>query len=137
MVITELLHASLLVSDLDRARDFYEGLLGLAPMPERPDLGFAGVWYRVGQGQIHLLALPNPDPVAGRPEHGGRDRHVALAVADFTALRQQLDAAGMAYTLSRSGRAALFVRDPDGNALELISLSQLIEGEGHKPADAQ
>jgi glyoxylase I family protein len=31
-----------------------------------------------------------------------------------------LDGARIAYTLSRSGRAALFCRDPDGNALEFI-----------------
>jgi glyoxylase I family protein len=31
-----------------------------------------------------------------------------------------LDAAGIGYTLSRSGRRALFCRDPDQNALEFI-----------------
>ncbi len=118
--IVSLLHASLLVADLDRARAFYEGLLGLSPSPARPEMSFAGVWYDVGRGQIHLINLPNPDPVSGRPEHGGRDRHTALGVADWEALKARLDGAGVAYTLSRSGRRALFVRDPDGNALELV-----------------
>lgn len=121
--ITRLLHASLLVSDLERARDFYEGLLGLKPSSARPQLDFAGVWYDIGSAQIHLLALPSPDPVAGRPEHGGRDRHLALAVGDWDALRLELDRRGIAYTLSRSGRKALFVRDPDGNALELVEMN--------------
>lgn len=115
-----LLHASLLVDDLVRARAFYEGVLGLLPNPARPALNFDGVWYDVGAGQIHLINLPNPDPVMGRPEHGGRDRHTALAVRDLASLRARLDAAGLPYTLSRSGRAALFVRDPDGNTLELL-----------------
>ena len=80
-----MLHAALLVSDLARARGFYEDVLGLSARPDRPDLGFDGVWYDVGGGaQIHLLRLDNPDPVTGRPEHGGRDRHVALAVAGWT-----------------------------------------------------
>jgi len=35
-------------------------------------------------------------------------------------LAGRLDAAGISYTPSRSGRAALFCRDPDGNALEFI-----------------
>ncbi len=117
-----LLHASLLVADLAKSRAFYEGVLGLAPSPDRPDLGYPGVWYDIGAQQIHLLALPNPDPVEGRPAHGGRDRHVALAVDDLAALRAALEAAGIAYTLSRSGRAALFCRDPDGNALEFIEV---------------
>ncbi len=119
--LVSLLHASLMVADLARARTFYEGVLGLVPNPARPDLSFPGVWYDIGDSQIHLINLPNPDPVAGRPEHGGRDRHTALAVRDFAALRARLDAAGLVYTLSRSGRAALFVRDPDGNALELVA----------------
>lgn len=118
--IVALLHASLLVSDLARARAFYEGVLGLSPSPSRPELNFDGVWYDVGAGQIHLICLPSPDPVVGRPEHGGRDRHTALGVAGWEALRARLDQVGLPYTLSRSGRHALFVRDPDGNALELI-----------------
>lgn len=120
--LTEWLHASLLVADLSAARAFYEGVLGLTPDAQRPDLGFDGVWYAVGTGAIHLLALPNPDPVTGRPEHGGRDRHVALGVSGWAELRARLEAAGIPYTLSRSGRPALFVRDPDGNALELVAI---------------
>ena len=118
--LTALLHASLLIADLDRSRAFYEGVLGLAPSPARPDLGFPGVWYDVGAAQIHLICQPNPDLITGRPEHGGRDRHTALAVDDWEGLKAGLEAAGLTYTLSRSGRCALFVRDPDGNALELV-----------------
>lgn len=120
--IVSLLHASLLVANVDRARAFYEGVLGLVPSPARPVMGFEGVWYDLGGAQIHLICQPNPDPVSGRPEHGGRDRHTALGVRDWAGLRARLDTAGLAYTLSRSGRRALFVRDPDGNALELVSL---------------
>lgn len=29
---------------------------------------------------IHLMELPNPDPMEGRPEHGGRDRHVCVGL---------------------------------------------------------
>lgn len=70
--------------------------------------------------QIHLMELPNPDPVDGRPEHGGRDRHVAFTIADLQPLKGRLDGAGVTYTMSKSGRAALFCRDLDGNAFEVI-----------------
>jgi len=112
-------HASLLVADLDRALAFYCGVLGLERLP-RPALDFDGAWLAAGRQQIHLLALPSPDPVDGRPVHGGRDRHLALELHGLTALRRRLEAAGVPYRLSRSGRAALFCRDPDGNALEFL-----------------
>jgi glyoxylase I family protein len=113
-------HVSLIVADTARALDFYQGILGLELDPERPDLSFPGAWLWVGDQQIHLLELPNPDPVAGRPQHGGRDRHLAMRVSGLDETRVRLESAGLAYTLSRSGRCALFCRDPDGNALELI-----------------
>lgn len=120
MNIHGVLHISVLVSDLGRALEFYEGVLGLRRSDARPEMDFAGAWLGVGAQDIHLLVLPNPDPVEGRPEHGGRDRHVALAVASLEPVRAALDAAAVRYTLSRSGRRALFCRDPDGNALELV-----------------
>jgi glyoxylase I family protein len=113
-------HASLMVSDLERARHFYEGILGLVPSSRRPRMDFDGVWYEIGEQQIHLLALPSPEFGLPKPEHGGRDRHVALRVADLEAIKADLERAGISYTLSRSGRPALFCRDPDGNAFELI-----------------
>lgn len=119
-LIAHLLHASLLVEDLARARAFYEGVLGLSVSPNRPEMRFAGVWYDIGACQIHLLCLPNPEAGLARPGHGGRDRHIALAVTNLAQLKAHLDNAHVAYTLSQSGRPALFCRDPDGNALELV-----------------
>lgn len=113
-------HVSLIVADTARALDFYQGVLGLEVDPTRPDLGYPGAWLQIQSQQIHLLQLPNPDPVDGRPSQGGRDRHVALAIRDLQSLMARLAAAEIPYTLSRSGRRALFCRDPDGNALEFI-----------------
>lgn len=113
-------HASIVVRELDGALNFYIGVLGLKVDPRRPDLGYPGAWLNVGGQQIHLLQLPNPDPTAGRPPHVGRDRHTALTVTDLDALARRLDESGVSYTRSRSGRRALFCRDPDGNGLEII-----------------
>lgn len=112
-------HASLIVSDTEQSLLFYRDVLGMLPT-ERPNLGFPGAWLQIGQQQIHLLELDNPDPTTGRPAHGGRDRHVAMHVDSITALREDLEQAGVGFTLSISGRKALFCRDRDGNALEFI-----------------
>ena len=118
--ILSLHHVSVIVADTERALRFYRDTLDLAVEPARPDLGYPGAWLAVGGQQIHLLELPNPDPVTGRPEHGGRDRHCAFTIRNLTDLRARRDAAAVPYTLSKSGRRALFCRDPDGNALEFI-----------------
>lgn len=118
--LQSILHASFIVSDLDASTNFYTQVLGLSINTGRPDLGYPGVWLDVGSQQLHLMQLPNPDSSEGRPAHGGRDRHVAFAVTDLNELCQRLDKLGMAYTLSKSGRRAMFCRDPDGNALEFI-----------------
>lgn len=124
--MTEILalhHVSVLVANTARALRFYHELLGFDLDPDRPDLGYPGAWLRIGGQQLHLLELPNPDPVAGRPAHGGRDRHCAFSIRDLDGLRRRLEADGVACTSSRSGRRALFCRDPDGNALEFIEAS--------------
>ncbi len=112
-------HASLVVSDTNASLKLYRDVLGLEQI-ERPDLGFPGAWLKLGEQQIHLLELPNTDPTTGRPAHGGRDRHVALSTLNVDAVRADLDAAGIKYTLSISGRRALFCRDLDGNAIEIL-----------------
>ncbi|EGW22828.1 VOC family protein [Methylobacter tundripaludum] len=112
-------HASLIVADTVASLTFYCDVLGMQ-QTDRPDLGFPGAWLQLGAQQIHLLELENPDPATGRPEHGGRDRHIALSVQELAPVREVLDKNGIAYTLSKSGRQALFCRDPDGNALEIL-----------------
>ncbi|HAJ92451.1 MAG TPA: glyoxalase [Gammaproteobacteria bacterium] len=120
--IVSINHVSLLVADTARALDFYQGLLGLEIYASRPELDFPGAWLTVGAGQIHLLELPATNRQAALPEHGGRDQHVAMNVTDLDAVVAALAAAGIGYTLSRSGRRALFCRDPDGNVVELVEV---------------
>lgn len=115
-------HVSLLVSDTARALGFYHDLLGIPLDTSRPALGFPGAFLRLGKVQIHLLELAADGPPGVRPEHAGRDRHLALDIADLDTALAALDAAGIEYTLSRSGRRALFCRDPDGNGIELLEL---------------
>ena len=113
-------HCSLIVADTGKALEFYKGILGLEVDDSRPDLGYPGAWLQMANGQIHLLELPNPDSAENRPEHGGRDRHLALQVSDLTMIIAKLEDKGIMYSRSKSGRAALFCRDFDANAIELV-----------------
>jgi glyoxylase I family protein len=113
-------HCSLIVANTDKALEFYKDILGLKVDESRPDLGYPGAWLQLANSQIHLLELPNPDPLDNRPAHGGRDRHLALQVTDLNNVVQRLEQAGISYSKSKSGRAALFCRDFDENAIELV-----------------
>ncbi|KAL0015006.1 hypothetical protein SO802_002075 [Lithocarpus litseifolius] len=117
-------HVGILCENLERSIDFYQNILGLEINEARPDdkLPYRGAWLWVGSEMIHLMELPNPDPLTGRPEHGGRDRHTCIAIRDVSKLKAILDKAGIPYTLSRSGRPAIFTRDPDANALEFTQV---------------
>jgi len=117
-------HVALLCENLERSLNFYQNLLGLAINPDRPDakLPYRGAWLWIGNDDmIHLMELPNPDPAEGRPEHGGRDRHFCIATDDIKPLVEKLEAAGVEYTMSMSGRPAVFFRDPDMNCLEVVA----------------
>lgn len=113
-------HVSLLVTDTPTAVAFYTDVLGATPLA-RPALGFPGAWLSLNGLVLHLLELPNPDPTQNRPAHGGRDRHIALAVADTAPIAAALTARGLPFTRSQSGRDALFFRDSDGNGWELVA----------------
>jgi len=113
-------HTSYIVADINQSKHFYHTILGLEIDTSRPDLSFDGLWLNINESQqIHLLLVDNPDPLE-RPKHGGRDRHTAFRVKQLSIIQTNLDKHGIAYTLSKSGRQALFCRDPDGNTLEIM-----------------
>ena len=119
-LVTAIDHCSLIVADTSKALEFYTNILGLLVDQSRPDLGYPGAWLQVANSQIHLLEVPNPDSMENRPEHGGRDHHIALQVTDLQEIIRRLEQENITYSQSKSGRAALFFRDLDGNAIELV-----------------
>uniref|UniRef100_A0A0E0LHE1 VOC domain-containing protein n=1 Tax=Oryza punctata TaxID=4537 RepID=A0A0E0LHE1_ORYPU len=101
-------HVGILCENLERSMAFYKDLLGAMSLkltvdqsglkvnPARPTdkLPYRGAWLWVGSEMIHLMELPNPDPLTGRPEHGGRDRHTCIAIKDVLKLKEIFDKAG-------------------------------------------
>lgn len=121
MQITQSLHAALLVSNLSWAEHFYGTVLGLSKIDRV--LKFPGAWYQVGGFQIHLIATPTVPKDQVDTEKWGRNRHLAFAVADLEAAKAQLLSFNCPFQTSASGRAALFIQDPDGNTIELSELT--------------
>ena len=120
MHIRRLAHVSLRIADLDRSRAFYEGLLGLPAAP-RPELGFPGAWYAVAGAQVHLIQhqIQHQGGFEGIDPTGP---HFAVEVESLAAVKQTLDARGVPYLAF--GDMQLWIRDPDGNVVELCEASR-------------
>jgi catechol 2,3-dioxygenase-like lactoylglutathione lyase family enzyme len=118
--IVELNHVALLVGDVGRSCEFYQGVLGLAPMA-RPAFDFPGAWFRLGAVQeLHLIGGTPGSPVPGQP----RGNHFALRVEDLEAWRQHLHPLGLIVrgpVRRPDGAMQIFVRDPDGHVVELFT----------------
>lgn len=117
-------HVAVIVRSMERSMDFYHRMLGLPVNPDRPNdkLPYHGAWLMMGSEMLHLMELPNPDPddLEFRPAHGGKDRHFCIGVRNLRPLTDALTHENIPYTASRSGRPAIFFRDPDCNTIEVV-----------------
>jgi catechol 2,3-dioxygenase-like lactoylglutathione lyase family enzyme len=114
-------HVALCVTDLERAKRFYGGVLGLEEL-ERPPFDFPGAWYALGDRQLHLLVHTSPRTLRGTTEIDSRDGHLALRVADYDETVKHLRANGVEVLERRTNVtpwSQLYVTDPDGNVIEL------------------
>ena len=110
------------VSDMDRARGFYEGKLGL----RGADSADGGVDYECGEGTgIHVFPSPAFKGATGATMLGWALDDLAGAVDDLTArgVEFEHDDEGDFKTDEKGilGGAVAWMKDPDGN---LIALNQ-------------
>lgn len=101
----------------EQARQFYGGLLGLPEISVPATLSDLNlVWFRLGDTELHLF---NEPLIADRSA-----RHFCVAVEDVEALRDHLEAAGVAVVGATPipGRPRYFCRDPFGNLIEFTTL---------------
>ncbi len=117
MQIIEYFHTALLVTDLQKAEDFYSNVLGLTKIDRT--LNYPGTWYQIGNFQLHLIVDSFISTDIHNPQKLGRNPHLAFKVADLEAAKTQLIACNCFIQSSASGRAALFTKDPDNNIIEL------------------
>jgi len=119
-------HVGLRVRNLETTRSFYE-LLGfvflMGPVGPEP---IAVMEHPSGVNINFILnAAPGSSPeniLMDVPDKHPGFTHVALEVEDLEAVRQQLDDHQIAITGTGGlpdGTAFIFIRDPDGNVIEL------------------
>ena len=116
MTVTEIAFTGYPVTDLKRARQFYEVTLGLKPTKVFGDENTAWVEYDIGPG---TLSIGNGAP-DWKPSPGGGS--VGLEVDDFDSAISQLKQNGAPFRLEPIEtpvcRMAV-VADPDGNSITI------------------
>ena len=126
MPLNALNHYTLRPVDLERTKDFYTNVLGL-PIGYRPPLGFPGYWLYCGEvPTVHLIGDRDPSREVGLPDRHtqptGLLDHIAFACTGLAAMQASLTQHGVAYEtriIPRDRQTQLFLRDPDGLAVEL------------------
>jgi len=113
--VTYLDHVSVIITDVERSRRFYREVLGLREVPPPPTFDFVVVWFDLGGGQfLHLLLKAERDTIS--------PRHFALGVTDAVAARERcrMNDLTIDETVRIPNADRFFIRDPDGNRIELI-----------------
>ena len=114
MKVTEIAFSTYPVTDMARARAFYEGVLGLT-VTMNHDMGESGHWieYDVGPGTLGLGRYDGWKPTSDGCT-------VGLEVEDFEAAIAKLQAANVPFKMGPFETPVcrmVIVLDPDGNSL--------------------
>jgi catechol 2,3-dioxygenase-like lactoylglutathione lyase family enzyme len=117
MQFSHIQHCSVVVQDLERSAEFYRDVLGLTEIAIPSTFKPAGLkvrWFRLGSQQIHILLGAEKQPLS--------QGHMALEVDDAQAARSWMKEKGIDIqeTILIPGADRFFLRDPDGNLIEII-----------------
>jgi catechol 2,3-dioxygenase-like lactoylglutathione lyase family enzyme len=126
--VTAFDHVTIICADLEATRKFYVGVLGMTEVP-RPNFGFPGLWFQVGNVQIHAT---QQSPQAGHAGWGDRDacvtsrgHHIAFAVDDVMKALDIVQELGLrvasALQQRPDGFKQVYLYDPDDHVVEIVS----------------
>ena len=117
-------HVAIIVSDYQRAREFYVEKLGFPVLREnfREERGDWKLDLQFGDGELEIFAIPGAPARPSYPEARGL-RHLAFRVEDVEEAVRELEARGIPCEPIRwdpySEKRMTFFHDPDGLPLEL------------------
>ncbi len=122
-------HVAICVSDQERAHKFYTEVMGFEVL-DRPDFGFPGGWYVVGNMQLHLMEAD--EVLQENGAFGGIGHHFAVHIPTdsfhetFEAIKERGAEVAMEPSQRDSdGIWAAFVKDTEGNVIELTDLGPM------------
>ncbi|TKH22150.1 lactoylglutathione lyase [Bacillus wiedmannii] len=105
------------VKNLKETLYFYEGILGITPSSERPQLDITGVWYDTDSTRISFVM---------NRSLGGREKRVTdsvdvltFSISNIENVKKRLVFYKIAYTENKSEKS-IVVQDPDGYKLQVV-----------------
>lgn len=130
-------HVGVCVGDLERAERFYVEALGFTRLrdlrpPDQitgkllavpPPVGLTAVYLGCGEFVLELLHFDREgnDPARGRSFTEPGLTHISMGVEDLPGMLERVVAHGGAVLRETDVGAAILVRDPDGQIVELVS----------------
>jgi catechol 2,3-dioxygenase-like lactoylglutathione lyase family enzyme len=111
-------HITYNVTDLNRALRFWVDVLGVKQIPKQVDSDRL-LWLQVPSGTMVHIILNDDAPSA--PSH-----HSAFEVDDIEAAERAMKAKGLettAISTRNDGQRAFNINDPDGNRIEICTVS--------------
>ena len=117
-------HVAIIVSDYQRAREFYVEKLGFPVLREnfRPERGDWKLDLKLGESELEIFAVPDSPERPNYPEARGL-RHLAFRVESVEKTVAELARRGIDCEPVRidpfTQKAMTFFHDPDGLPLEL------------------
>ncbi|MGI8927474.1 MAG: VOC family protein [Tepidiformaceae bacterium] len=124
MKIQALGHAVIKVRNVQRAEDFYNGILGL-PIAARMESPMGPMTFFTLGNHHDFAVLGMGDDAPAPPRNAPGLFHVAFKVGDtldeLREVKTHLEAAGVRIdaTIDHTVTDSLYLRDPDGNGIEL------------------
>ncbi len=120
MALVRLDHVNVRTANLEEMSRFYEETLGLEPGP-RPQFHFGGRWlYCADRAVVHFVST-EAQPAGHEP----RIEHFAFRARDYAAFVANLERLQVPYDVvdvppgTGQELRQIFVRDPDGNRVEI------------------
>lgn len=105
------------VKNLKETLYFYEGILGITPSSERPQLDITGVWYDTDSTRISFVM---------NRSLGGREKSVTdsvdvltFSISNIENVKKRLVFYKIPYTEKESEKS-IVVQDPDGYKLQVV-----------------
>jgi glyoxylase I family protein len=127
MNLSKIHHIAIIVSDYEKARDFYVNKLGFEVLREnyRKERDDWKLDLKINeQTELEIFAVKNPPKRLSYPEASGL-RHLAFFVEDIYESVKELEALGIECEEIRrdeiTGKEMTFFKDPDGLPIELHS----------------